>query len=77
MRKSHGIYPEMECDGAESEELSEQMEDDVEHTSTDTETKDSDAQEKDSSDIPSDEGEAQESDEPEETAVDVCRSATS
>ena len=72
MRKSHGILQEMDHDGVENEELSEQVEDDVEQTSTDTETKESDVSEKESSDIPSDKEEAPESDEPNETVVDVC-----
>lgn len=72
MRKSHGIRSKMKCNGIENEEMSEQMEDDVEHTSTDTETKESDVSEKENSDISSEEEEAQESDEPNETAVDVC-----
>ena len=72
MRKSHGTLSEMGSNGIESEELSEQMEDDVEHTSTDTETQESDVSEKENSDIPSDREEAPESDEPNETTVDVC-----
>ena len=42
MRKSHGILMETNRDGVENEEMSEQVEDDVEQTSTDTETKESD-----------------------------------
>ena len=72
MRKSHGTRSKMKGDGVENEEVSEEMEDAIEHTSTGTETQESDVSEKESSDIPSDREEAEESDEPNETAVDVC-----